>query len=156
MVNLNDLVRESHRILERMIGEDVELRIDLDASHGPVKVDPGQIAQVFMNLAVNAATVQLPPGQYVLVNFGDTGVGMGEVHLLRTDTILPGIGGPELPVRLAALHPKTRTLFISGYTGSTVFRNGMLKADSRFLQKPFSARALTQRIKDVLGRRRKD
>jgi two-component system, cell cycle sensor histidine kinase and response regulator CckA len=53
-VNLNGIVADIEKLLRRLIGEDVELRTVLDPELGLVKVDPGQIEQVIMNLAVNA------------------------------------------------------------------------------------------------------
>jgi two-component system cell cycle sensor histidine kinase/response regulator CckA len=53
-VNLNELVSNTGSLLRRLIGEDIELKMELDPSIGRVRVDPGQIVQVLMNLAVNA------------------------------------------------------------------------------------------------------
>lgn len=53
-LNLNDVVVTMERLLRRLIGEDIELLTILDATTGTVKVDPGQIEQVIMNLAVNS------------------------------------------------------------------------------------------------------
>ncbi|MEO6543465.1 MAG: ATP-binding protein [Nitrospiraceae bacterium] len=53
-LNLNDVVVTMERLLRRLIGEDIELLTILDATTGSVKVDPGQIEQVIMNLAVNS------------------------------------------------------------------------------------------------------
>ena len=102
-VNLNDVVRETERMLRRLIGEDIEIVTALDASLGAVMADPTQLHQVLMNLAVNARdampsggrliletlNVQLDqsysrthpevkPGQYALLSVTDTGVGMSE------------------------------------------------------------------------------
>jgi PAS domain S-box-containing protein len=53
-VDLNALLANLRRMLGRLIGEDVELRLDLGAGLPPVLADPGQVEQVVMNLAVNA------------------------------------------------------------------------------------------------------
>ena len=53
-VNLNDIVAEVEKMLGRLIGEDVRLESLLSPSLGYVLADPGQLHQVFMNLAVNA------------------------------------------------------------------------------------------------------
>jgi two-component system, cell cycle sensor histidine kinase and response regulator CckA len=45
---------EMHRILNRVIGEDIELTVELDPALGRIKADQGQIEQVILNLAVNA------------------------------------------------------------------------------------------------------
>lgn len=100
-LDLNAVVGESRDLLAQMIGADVELRLLLDAELGTVRADPTQIAQVLMNLAVNARdampsggtltfetkNVELDeeyvrihatgtPGPYVLLAVTDTGHGM--------------------------------------------------------------------------------
>jgi len=103
VISLNDLILDADKMLRRLIGEDIEL-VTLPASRlGLVKVDPGQMEQVLMNLAVNArdampnggkltiktgdVTVaqstarrhpQVPAGEYVTLTVSDTGVGMTE------------------------------------------------------------------------------
>ncbi|MDP1769108.1 MAG: response regulator [Nitrospirota bacterium] len=54
VLNLNDVVATMERLLRGLIGEDIELLTILDPTAGSVKVDPGQIEQVIMNLAVNS------------------------------------------------------------------------------------------------------
>ena len=53
-IGVNDLVKESAGLLRRLIGEHIELVLDLDPAAPLVLVDTGQIAQVMMNLATNA------------------------------------------------------------------------------------------------------
>jgi PAS domain S-box-containing protein len=101
-VGVNDLVRDMQRMLERIIGEDVQLVADLGAPLPQVLGDPGQLQQVILNLAVNAREAmpaggtltlrtravvlthrqagepELDPGRYVLLEVTDTGVGMDE------------------------------------------------------------------------------
>jgi len=89
-------------LLVRILGEDIELVTVLDAKDDRVNVDPGQIEQVVVNLAVNGTRcdarrrtahdldaqrrarsglcdrhVDVNPGAYVLVSVSDTGTGMG-------------------------------------------------------------------------------
>jgi PAS domain S-box-containing protein len=100
-IDVNALVRDLERMLKRLIGENVELRIALGADVGTVRADPGQLEQAIVNLAVNARDampdgghltietsnaeldsqyakerVVIAPGPYVLVAVSDTGVGM--------------------------------------------------------------------------------
>ncbi len=104
VLDLNDVVSSMGKLLRRLIGEDVLLATSLAPRLDRVKVDPGQIEQVIMNLAVNARDAmpaggrltietanfelrqddgcypELPPGRYVRLAVSDTGHGM-------TDTV---------------------------------------------------------------------
>ena len=74
----------------------------------------------------------------------------GPIHLLLTDTVMPGASGPEMARRIAASRPDTRVLFISGYTDDAIVRHGLLKPTEAFLQKPFGPEALTRRVREIL------
>jgi PAS domain S-box-containing protein len=63
VVDPNELVACTATMLRRLIGEDVELTLSLGESVGRVKVDPGQIEQVIMNLALNARDAMPRGGQ---------------------------------------------------------------------------------------------
>lgn len=93
VLSLNGVISEIEPMLRRLIGEDVLLKTDLDPEPGLIEVDPGQIQQVLLNLAVNArdampsggtltlGSSRLPdhePPQVALV-VRDTGTGMDEV-----------------------------------------------------------------------------
>jgi two-component system, cell cycle sensor histidine kinase and response regulator CckA len=54
LVNVNDVIASLERMLRRLIGEDVDVVTDLAAAQSWAKVDPGQLEQVLVNLAVNA------------------------------------------------------------------------------------------------------
>lgn len=100
VVDVNAAVGETEQMLRRVIGEDVELVLHLGQKRGNVRVDPGQLEHVLLNLAVNArdamprggvltlATAEAEvgreasgpaprsPGRYVVLSVTDTGVGM--------------------------------------------------------------------------------
>nr|MBA3553467.1 PAS domain S-box protein [Gemmatimonadales bacterium] len=104
IVSLNEIVADLSAMLRRIIGEDIELRLDLDADLGQVLADAGQLEQVITNLAVNARDAmpqggtltlrtanvaaedvpagdpEAPPllGPLVVVSVADTGTGMDE------------------------------------------------------------------------------
>jgi PAS domain S-box-containing protein len=103
LLNLNERVKGIEQLLGRLIGEDIALATTLDPDPGYIKVDPGQLDQVLINLAVNArdamrqggkltlatAIVErneicaknhphIWPGRYVLLSVSDTGIGMDE------------------------------------------------------------------------------
>ncbi|HKW65014.1 MAG TPA: PAS domain S-box protein [Candidatus Acidoferrum sp.] len=75
-----------------------------------------------------------------------------EIHLLLTDVIMPGMSGRDLAKHLTALHPYLRVLYMSGYTNNVIGENGALEEGLSFLQKPFTPRALTQRVRETLSR----
>jgi PAS domain S-box-containing protein len=102
-LDLNCVVRESESLLSRVIGEDVVITTDLADDLGHVLADEGQVSQVLMNLAVNARDAMprggrltirtrnaelgaaaagdlwgAPPGEYVVLEVADNGIGMDE------------------------------------------------------------------------------
>jgi signal transduction histidine kinase len=103
VLDVNASVVSTEKLLKRLIGEDVQLATSLAPDLGRVKVDPGQVEQIIMNLAVNArdampqggrmtietANVDMDeiyvrshaparPGRYVMLALSDTGIGMDE------------------------------------------------------------------------------
>jgi PAS domain S-box-containing protein len=66
VIDLNTLVAEQINMLERLLGEHITLRFEPDKNLGHVKVDPGQIEQVVMNLVINARDA-MPNGGEVLI-----------------------------------------------------------------------------------------
>ena len=301
VVDLNDLILDLDRMLRRLIGEDIELVAIPDAGLGRVKVDPGQIEQILVNLAVNARDampdggrllietsnvtldenyvrerVGVVAGEYVKLIVSDNGAGMSQevkdhlfepffttkgagqgtglglatvygivkqhgghisveselgrgtrvtillprvvekaqmlpvrdgegylptgaetvlvvedepsvryiaarilrrqgytvleaanghaalalaqdlqtpIHLLLTDVVLPRMSGRELAARLKDTRPNVAILFASGYTDDSVLRRGVLAEGMAFLPKPFTAAALTRKVRAVLDER---
>ncbi len=73
-----------------------------------------------------------------------------EIHLLITDVILPEMNGPELGKTLISFSPSLKVLFMSGYTGDVIARQGVLVDGINFIQKPFSKEILAAKVRDVL------
>jgi CheY-like chemotaxis protein len=101
ILDLNELIVEMGRLLQRLLREDIEYKVQLGEPLGRVKADPGQLEQVLLNLIVNASdampkggtlTIEtenvcvdalyaqprppLAPGDYVMLAVSDTGFGM--------------------------------------------------------------------------------
>ena len=76
--------------------------------------------------------------------------GKGEIHLLLTDVVMPGVSGHELAKRITARLPKIKVLYMSGYTHNVIASGGMLDRGIAFLQKPFTPATLIKKVRDVL------
>jgi hypothetical protein len=102
-IDLNEMIDQAQKMLRRMIGEDVVLEVRLAEGLRDVEIDPAQVDQLLLNLAVNARDAMphggrltiatdnvelseafcrgrqgLEPGSYVLIQVNDTGVGMDD------------------------------------------------------------------------------
>lgn len=73
----------------------------------------------------------------------------GEIHLLLTDVVMPGLSGPKLAQRLVRTRPKIRVLYTSGFTESWIRRQGVLDRQA-LLRKPFAPEALARKVREVL------
>jgi two-component system cell cycle sensor histidine kinase/response regulator CckA len=78
VLDVNAVVAGTEKLLTRLIGEDVRLTISLATTVGLVKVDPGQLEQIIMNLAVNARDA-MPQGGRLTIETGD--VEMDETYV---------------------------------------------------------------------------
>jgi PAS domain S-box-containing protein len=120
VLDLNQVVFETNKILRPLIGEDIDLLIGLTPDLGTVKADPNQIEQVLMNLAINARdampkggklTIEtdniyldesytahhfsVTPGRYIVLAVSDTGCGMDEAtqsHIFEPFFTTKGVG----------------------------------------------------------------
>ena len=71
----------------------------------------------------------------------------GPINLIITDLVMPGISGRALVHCMEPLRSEMRVLYMSGYVGESV---QILDPDTPFIQKPFTAVALSQKVRQVL------
>lgn len=101
VLDLNAIVSEMDKILQRLIEENIDIKLMLDPMLGRIQADPGQISQIIINLVVNARDamphggritvetqnvyldeeyarrhVSVRPGRHIMLAISDTGVGM--------------------------------------------------------------------------------
>ena len=71
VINVNDVLTQTEKMLQRLIGEDVQLNLRLAADLGNIKADPNHIEQAIVNLAVNARDA-MPLGGTITIETGNT------------------------------------------------------------------------------------
>jgi CheY-like chemotaxis protein len=74
----------------------------------------------------------------------------GQIHLLLTDVIMPGMNGRELAEAVAASRAGIKLLYMSGYTDELVTQQGILNPGLQLLEKPFTRESLLSRVRAVL------
>jgi len=74
----------------------------------------------------------------------------GSIDVLITDVVMPGMSGRELSKKLYEARPKTKVLYLSGYTEDAIMHQGVFEAGTAFLQKPFTLQMLSRKVRDVL------
>ena len=74
------------------------------------------------------------------------------VDALVTDIAIPGMSGRQLARRIANVVAPSRVLYISGFTGDLLFHPAPLDGPSTLVHNPFSFRALTERLRELLAR----
>jgi CheY-like chemotaxis protein len=79
------------------------------------------------------------------------------IDLLFTDVVMPGsLSGRQLAEAAATQRPALRTLFTSGYTDNSIVHHGRLDPGVHFLAKPYRARELARRVREVIDARGSD
>jgi CheY-like chemotaxis protein len=74
------------------------------------------------------------------------------IDLLLTDVIMHEQSGPELVKEVEKEYPKTRFVFMSGYSDDMVKRHGLVVQEESFLEKPFTKRSLLRKVYSALHR----
>ena len=75
----------------------------------------------------------------------------GAIDLLMTDVIMPEMNGRELSGRLLERYPALKVLYMSGYTANVIAHHGVLDDEIHFLNKPFSTKELSIKIREALA-----
>jgi PAS domain S-box-containing protein len=108
IVSLNTIIRDMETMIRRILGDSIELTLDLDPSLYPLTVDPGRMQQVIMNLSMNAKDAlvrggifsiktencmfgerseevqnKVQPGRFIRILFRDSGSGMDKETIDR-------------------------------------------------------------------------
>jgi two-component system, cell cycle sensor histidine kinase and response regulator CckA len=76
----------------------------------------------------------------------------GHIDLLLTDVSLPGMAGPEVAETLLTSRPNLKIIYVSGYTECTLEPHGVLIPGKVLLQKPFTIKSLTLKLREVLDK----
>jgi PAS domain S-box-containing protein len=74
----------------------------------------------------------------------------GTIDLLITDVVMPEMNGRELIDRIAAVCPRIKSLYMSGYTADVIAHRGVLRQGVHFIQKPFTKTVLAQKVREAL------
>ncbi len=67
---------------------------------------------------------------------------------------MPDMNGREVARQINLLRPKSRILFVSGYTADVIAHRGVLDADVEYLPKPFTPDSLARKIRELLAHKR--
>jgi CheY-like chemotaxis protein len=74
------------------------------------------------------------------------------IDLLVTDVVMPRMSGPEIARALSVARDDLKVLYMSGYSDAIVVKQGLLEPGTAFIQKPFRAQELTDKVRTLLER----
>lgn len=74
----------------------------------------------------------------------------GEIDLLITDVIMPGMNGRDLAAQILSLHDGIKVLYMSGYTANVIAHRGVLDEGLHFMPKPFSRNILARKVRAAI------
>ena len=73
------------------------------------------------------------------------------IDLLLTDVVMDGLPGPELAEALLQSRPEMKVVYISGFADGSIAPNCVLRPGTVLVQKPFTIRILSAKLREVLG-----
>jgi CheY-like chemotaxis protein len=136
-------------------GNETEFAVEIPRSHGEtvllVEDEP-----MLLNLSKNMLARQ---GYTVLAaNSPDEAILLskeyaGDINLLMTDVVMPGMNGQVLAERIRLDRPEMKCLFMSGYTSDVIVHHGVLDEGVQFIPKPFSIKVLAVKVREVLDQK---
>jgi PAS domain S-box-containing protein len=136
--------------------EEVEGRTDLPISELPIVSETILVVEDEPGVRQLIGTFLQNGGHKVLLARDGTEAlricekNQGEIGLILTDMIMPGMSGPALVETLSRLNPGMRVLYMSGYAGDVVANDRGLDPGIPFIQKPFTSANLTAKIREIL------
>ena len=74
----------------------------------------------------------------------------GQIHLMVTDVVMPGMSGRELADRIKSFHPEMKVLYTSGYADDTIVHYGVRRDGVNYIQKPFTMEGLARKVREVI------
>ncbi len=74
----------------------------------------------------------------------------GEIDVLITDVVMPGMNGRELAEKLQAMKPELKVLYMSGYTANVIAHRGILEEGVNFISKPITRGQLARKLRNML------
>jgi len=75
----------------------------------------------------------------------------GEIDLVLSDMVMPGMGGTELAGRLRTLSPRVPVLLMTGYTEEAITRTGGRPLDEQIIEKPFTLHTMLEKVSLALA-----
>src|SRR5660398_289848 len=155
------------------LGKGTTFEIYLPAVEGPLETAPNSSSKdmalehaagsetlllVEDEPSVQALAKRVLAGQgYVVLSAGSAGEAIelveahsGEIDLVVSDVVLPGMGSRQLVETLQARWPAMKALYMSGYAHGAIVHHGRLDPGIAFLEKPFTPQGLSAAVRSVL------
>ena len=75
----------------------------------------------------------------------------GDIHLLLTDVVMPGMNGRDMANQLLAQKPGLKVIYMSGYSADVLAKDGLLVDGMHFVQKPATRAELARKVHELLA-----